>query len=663
MTTRGFVAIWAAVAVLAGAGVGLGEEAAEPKKEESAAAKPREEPLKVEAPERVLVTATRLETPYEQVGSSFTVVTRQEIEQKKPSTVVDLLRGVPGLDVVQAGGPGGQASVFMRGAKSEHTLVLIDGVEMNDPITPGRSFDWSHLTPDNVERIEVIRGPQSTLYGSDAIGGVINIITRKGKGRPSVTLTGEAGSRHTFRESLSILGSTPVFNYAISTARLDTDGISAADRRDGNHERDGYRNNTCSMRLGLKAAENFDVDLIVRCIRDKAEIDNFGGPGGDDPNYTTEAEQLFVRAQGRLKLLDGFWEQKFGVSYSDHYRTTRNNPDAAHPKDLERSSYDGQVVRFDWQHNLRLHETNTLTVGLETEEESGKSSYHSDGMFGPFDSTFPRETARTSGVYVQDQIALFDRFFATVGFRVDDHERFGSAFTYRVAPTFVIRETGTRIKGSVGTGFKAPTLFQLYAPFYGNPALQPEKSKGCDFGIEQDLFGRLLTLDATCFRNRFTNLIDYVPVGWSGSYQNVGQAETKGVELGATLRPSDEFTLRASCTHTRTEDMATGMELLRRPRHKASIEANYRLLRTTNINLSANYVGPRKDLFFDNATFTSSRVTLHSYVLVNLAVTHDVSKNLQVYGRVENLLNDRYQEVKGYGTPGIGFFAGFRATF
>ena len=642
MTARRLVAI----AALALCGTGLPAALAEEEKQDTG-----EQPKD----ERVVVTATRVETPYEQVGSSVTVITRQEIERRRQPTVIDVLRGVPGLDVVQAGPRGGQASVFIRGAKSEHTLVLIDGVEMHDPITPGRSFDWAHLTTDNVERIEVLRGPQSTLYGSDAIGGVINIITRRGKGSPSLTLTTEAGSHHTFREGLSLLGATPVFNYAVAASRLDTGGVSSASRRDGNFEDDGYRNTTFSAKLGFKPAENFDVDVIARCMDTRAELDNSWGVM-DDPNYTASTEQHFLRLQGRLKLLDGRWEQRFGVSYTDHRRTTLNRPDAAHPFSFERSAYDGDIVRFDWQHTLRLHETNTLTFGFETEEETGKSRYASE--WGPSD--FPGKSARTDSFYVQDQIALGDRFFVAIGARYDDHSMFGSKWTHRVAPTYHIRETGTRLKASCGTGFKAPTLYQLYAPWgTGNPALLPEESKGCDFGIEQELFGGLLTLDATCFRNKFKNLIDYSFATWS--YLNVGEAESKGVELGATVRPTDKLFIRASYTHTRTEDKATGEELLRRPKHKAGIEANYRLLPTTNLNLSATWVGRREDV--DATAWPAARVGLHSYTLVNLAVTHDVNERVQVFGRVENLLNDRFEEVKGYGTLGIGFFVGVRATF
>ncbi|MBM4032392.1 MAG: TonB-dependent receptor [Planctomycetes bacterium] len=642
-----------AIAVLAACGTGL---PAAPAAEEPKAAE--EQPKE----ERVVITATRLETLYEQVGSSITVIARQELERRKQTTVLEVLRGVPGLDVAQAGPAGGQASVFIRGTKSEHTLVLVDGIELNDPISPARSFDWAHLTTDNVERIEVLRGPQSTLYGSDAIGGVINIITRKGKGKPSVTLTTEGGSRRTFRESLSALGATPVFNYAVSASHLRTDGVSQAARWDGNREADGYRNCTFATKLGFTPAENFEVDVITRCVDGRVDLDNFGGVLGDDPNYTSHVRQHFFRTQGRLKLFRGRWEQKFGVSYSDHERTTRNNTDPAHPFDLERSLYRGRVLKADWQHNLYLHETNTLTLGLETEEERGKSHYYSESMWGPWETRLPWRSARMNSVYVQDQISLWNRWFTTIGARLDDHEQFGSKATYRVATIYHIRETGTRLKASHGTGFKAPTLYQLYAARYGNAALQPEESKGCDIGVEQDLFGGRLTLGATCFRNKVKNLIEYDYVTWQ--YYNTG-LDARGIELTATARPLDNLTITASCTHQRSEDTETGQRFVRRPRHKASLNVNYRPIPKLNLNLGVLCVGPREDVFFDNVNWWNPprRVTLHRYVLVNAAASYDVTKNIQVFGRVENLLDRRYEEVQGYGTPGIGFFAGVRGSF
>ncbi len=618
-----------------------------------------EEPQQPEKPQRIVVTATRIETPYERVGSSVTVITRDEIERSGKTTVLELLRAVPALDVVQSGGPGGNASVFIRGAKSEHTLVLIDGIEANDPVTPGRSFDLAHLTTDNIERIEIIRGPQSTLYGSDAIGGVINIITRRGEGKPTFYISGEAGAFHTYRESVGASGTTGPFRFSVDLSRYDTDGISSADRRlPGNHEEDGYRNTTFSGRLGFAASEILDLDFVVRYTDARAELDNGGGPNMDDPNYRAWTEQLFLRGQARLELFDGFWEQIIGLSYTDHDRTTRNNTDPAHPTDLERSSYDGNIVRLDWQHNLRLHETNTLTVGFETEEEKARSRYYSQSAWGPFSSVFSRKSVRTNSCYVQDAISLWDRWFTTIGFRYDDHEVFGSQTTYRLATTYHIRETGTRLKASLGTGFKAPTLFQLYSA-YGDPTLRPEKSNGCDIGIEQDLFGGALTLGITLFRNNIRQMIDFDTATWT--YNNVAEAKTRGVEATATWRPTDAFSLLLAYTYTRTLDKAARQRLLRRPAHKASLQANYRLTKKLNLNARVIYVGRRDDMDF--STFPAARVSLDDYVVADLGATYDVNPNLQVFARVENVFDKTYEEVKGYGTRGFGAFAGFRARF
>ena len=608
--------------------------------------------------QRIVVSATRVETPYEQLGSSATVITRQDIERSQKTTVIELLRTVASIDVASSGGPGQPASVFIRGAKSEHTLVLIDGVEVNDPISPGRAFDWAHLTTDNIERIEIIRGPQSTLYGSDAIGGVINIITRKGKGRPRFTLSTEYGTYHTYRESAAVSGGTTLFNYSVSLARLDTEGVSAARRRDGNREDDAYENTTVAARFGLTPSENFGLDVFLRYSDAYAELDMAGGPGADDPNYDSDTQNFSVRTQARLGLLDGLWEQKLGVSYTDIDRRTHNDPDPTHPLDVERSSYDGEILRFDWQHNLYLHDTNTLTLGAETEEERGRSHYFSDGAWGPFTSDFRTRKARTNGYYVQDQIKLWDRFFTTVGARLDDHEKFGSETTYRIASAYLVRETGTKLKGSYGTGFKAPTLFQLYSSF-GDVNLQPEKSRGWDVGVEQKLCNDRVTLGATYFHNDFTNLIDYNNATWK--YENIGKARTRGVELAATVQPTDPLTLRGTYTYTHAEDVETGFDLLRRAKSKVGLDASYRLTEKARLNAGLAYIGKRKDLDF--GTFPAARVSLESYVLVNVGASYDVTKHLTVFGRLENLFNEKYEEVKGYGTPGFGAFTGVRVTF
>lgn len=617
----------------------------------------KEEPQGVTPLEEVVVTATRLETPTRQIGSSITVVTGEEIEQKQKVSVLEVLRSVPALDVVQSGGPGNQTSVFIRGAKSEHTLVLLDGVEMNDPSSTSRGFNFANLTTENIERIEIIRGPQSTLYGSDAIGGVINIITKKGKGKPSGFVSAEGGSFNTFIEKAGVSGAGKRINYSLGVSRWDTDGISAAGEEYGNEEEDGYANTSVSARLGIIPTEIFDLDSVVRFINSETDLDNSGGIGGDDPNYTQEWEQLFFRTQGRLYLLDGLWEQKLGFSLTHHDSELRNDTDADHPHDLMLGSYEGQMVKFDWQHNLYLHETNTLTLGAETEEEKMESDYYSESLFGLYTSTFEEKSVRTNGFYLQDQLTFRDSWFTTLGARVDDHEEYGTETTYRITSAYLTRTTGTRFKGSYGTGFKAPTLFQLYSPQYGNQDLDPEESTGWDIGVEQSLFDNTLTLGATYFSNQFEDLID---IDYSTfRYFNIEEAESDGVEVFAQLRPNQDLSVRINYTYTDTEDRTTDEELLRRPQDKLGLDVNYRFLERGNVNVGLVYVGHRDDI--DPVSY--SRTEMDAYTLVNLAALYQVSENITIFGRIENLFDEDYEEVLGYGTPDRSGFAGIKLTF
>ena len=606
----------------------------------------------------VVVSATKLETPSKEVASSLTVIPRAKIERMQNRSVTDVLRTVPGVDIAGSGGPGQPTSVFLRGAKSEHTLVLIDGVEMNDPISPGRSFNFANLTTDNIERIEVLRGPQSTLYGSDAIGGVINIITKKGKGKPGGFVSAEGGSFSTWRERAHASGSYKWLDYSLGFSRLDTDGISAADEDAGNDEEDGYGNTSLSARLGITPTEMFNVDTLLRYTDALVDLDNSGGLGGEDPNHESDQEELFLRTEAQLSLLDELWEQELGVSLTDYERDIRNDTDLMHPDSLSQSDYDGRIVQFDWQHNLYLHETNTLTLGLETEEERGEYSFFSESAWGTTSTTFDEETARTNSAYIQDQIRLADSFFTTLGARLDDHEDFGSETTYRIAPAYLFQETGTKIKASYGTGFKAPSLYQLFSQ-YGDEDLAPEESTGWDVGVEQYLMEDKLTLGATYFGNEFDDLIEFN--SGTSSFRNVAEAESSGVELSADYRPIEELTTGLSYTYTDTEDETTGKELLRRAENKVGFNIGYDVLENWNVSMEIAYVGERDDN--DYSTWPASRIELDDYVLVDVASSYKLTENTELFGRVENLFDEDYQEVKGYGTPGFGAYGGVKILF
>jgi vitamin B12 transporter len=613
------------------------------------------EPLeRVEGPE-VVVTANRLETPPENVGSSQTVITREQLERLQKVTIFEALQNVPGLDVSRSGGAGSPASIFIRGANSGQTLVLIDGVEVNDPSSTTRTFNFADLTTDNVERVEIVRGPQSTLYGSDAIGGVINIITRTGEGPPSLSLSLEGGSFNSWSGRLWSGGGGEKVNYSLGMSRQSTDGISAAAESQGNTEKDGYENNTVSARVGFTPTDNFGVNVIARYVDSSTDLDNFGGAWGDDPNHLGDQTHLVFRTEAELALADDRYQQKLGVSITDIDREFRNDFDEAHPAERSESAFKGSMLKIDWQHNVHLGEDNTLTLGLETEEEKGESYSYSESEYGPFTSVFPEESVRNNGYFLQDSIAVADRWFTTLGIRLDDHERFGSEVTWRVTSAYLVPDAGTTVRGSVGTGFKAPSLYQLFSE-YGSVELQPEESLGWDVGLEQAFSGGHGSAGLTWFSNTFDNLLDFDPVNFV--YQNIAEASTQGLELFATMHLARNIDLGATYTYTDTEDEATGQDLLRRARHKGGINANYAFLERGNLNLDLLYVGSRYDNDF--STWPVSVVELDAYVLVNLAGSWDFGEHWKLFGRLENLLDEEYETVRGYGTPGIGGYLGLK---
>lgn len=612
----------------------------------------------------IVVTATRLETPAREIASSVTVLTREKLEQSKKATVIEALQEVLGVSIIQNGPPGAAASVFIRGANSEHTLILMDGVELNDPISPSRSFDLAHLTLDNVERIEILRGPQSTLYGSDALGGVVNIITKKGQGKPKFSLSSVAGSYGTIITSAGINGSTKRMQYSLGTSYFRSDGFSAASANyEGNEEKDGYRNLTIWGRLGFRLSDNLDVDLILRTLNTQIDIDNAGGAQGDDPNNVQDYNALFIKAEIRNLMLNNRWELKLGLSLVDYDRQHENPTDEAHLLDSDNGFFKSKLFKIDWQNNFFLHETNTFTLGIDYQREQGESEYNSDGIWGPFSSIFPSRRAHVTGFYLQDQIRLANQFFATVGLRLDDHSQFGSALTYRFAPAFFIEATQTKFRATYGTAFKSPSLYQLYAPGtllgpIGNAELNPEKSIGWDIGVEQQLLGEKVLLAVTYFYNDYKDLINF---DFLQGYINIGKAESKGTEILIQARPFDDMSFNATYTRTEAKDKDTDTDLLRRPKQKFSASLNYNFQKKANINLTFIRIGEQDDMDF--STWPSTRLTLPSYSLLNAAVSFNFTSNFQIFFRMDNIFNEEYEMVKGYGTPGFSVYGGVNLTF
>lgn len=611
----------------------------------------------------IVVTATRLETPEKKVGSSVTVITAEELVRTGKTFVFDALEAVLGLAPLRNGGPGASTSLFIRGAASEHTLILLDGVELNDPVNPGRSYDLAHLSLSQVDRIEVLRGPQGLLYGSDALGGVVNIITRAGRGRPRLVLASSADTLGTLTADAAFSGSGERADYSLALFHERTSGVSAASTSyAGNEEKDGYRHFSLDARVGFSPRPTTRFALTVRGASARTELDNFGGPGGDDPNSRQEYGSIHVRAHARDLSRGGRWERALSLSWTGARREYDNPFDELHPQDREEGLYASGLLKLDWQNDLFLHPSHTLTAGLELEEERGHSRYAYESAWGPGESLFPSARAATAGLYLLDHWEVRDRFFVTAGVRAESHTRSGAALTFRVAPSFVIPGTGTRLKASLGTGFKSPSLYQLFAPAtswgpVGNPDLRPERVTGFDAGVEQRFAADRIVLGLTWFWSGFRDLVDF---DFASGYVNVGRARTTGLEASAEARPAEGIRLSASYARLSARDLDAGTDLPRRPRDRFAATAQARLFGRVDLAVAGQWVGRRPDLDFSAVPYQT--IVLDGYALLDVSLAVPLGPGLELFVRAANILDERYEAVWGYGVPGRTFRTGFRLS-
>jgi vitamin B12 transporter len=579
----------------------------------------------------IVATASRWEEPAEVVPQDMTVITQAEIKKKGVPFVVDLLRTQPDLQVVQNGGPGTQATLLMRGGGSNQVLVLIDGFKLNSPSVGAADLSW--LLSNDIERIEIVKGPQSTLYGSEAMAGVINIITKKGAGKLKADLSAEGGSFYTVKLGGNVSGGTDRLNYRISSTWFDTDGIPIA--RDGSVP-NGYTNRSVSARLGANPTDYSSIELNFRYANDRTELDNyeFGVGPVDTRDYIQKRENYLLALTGRIFPWEKY-EQSISLSvFHDDLRatdpvTTYNNYRIRNTTEI-----------IDWQHILHLKPL-TLTCGLTFRDEAA----HNEDTFN--------DSINNWAGYLNAKVELLDdTLILNAGVRDDAHSMFGNAVTFRTGLLYHIRPVGMRFKANVGTGFRAPSLNELYYPFYGNPGLQPEKSTGYDIGLEKDLFDKKLVLGATWFWQRYHNLIQ--TNFYTYMADNIGNALTEGVELKATAQVLDNLKLNAAYTWLEAVNKDTGAFLTLRPRHKFTSTVDYTI---ANLNVIGEYqyVYRRHDNSLDR--------DMGGYSLVNLKGTYTVLKNLALYVRIDNLFDKKYEEAAGYGTPGLSAFGGVKVTF
>ena len=605
--------------------------------------------------ESIVVVATRVATPIAQVASSVSVITAADIEARQQRSLPDVLRNVPGVNIVQTGGAGGQTSLFLRGSNASHTKVLVDGMDIGDPATPSGAADISKFLSGDIARVEVLRGPQGALYGSDAIGGVVNIVTTAGEGPLKLSGSAEGGSFDTFNQSASASGSSGGVSYAVSLQHVHAGAtpvtpinlLPPGQRRND----DFYDNFTATTKLGFDLADNFDIGFTGRYLNSLGKIT------GDAFDFVTFASfpsptrtristvQYQSRATAHLVLWDGRFDQTLGLAYGSTITATQD-PDNGDSRAI------GDRVKLDWQGNVIVTDGQTLVLGAE----HARDALHPGLSFG-----FPNPLSRginTNAGYAALQSDFGRGIYNSISIRYDDNSRFGDRTTWRVAPVWAIEDTGTRLKASAGTGFKAPSLQQLYGTFGGNALLKPETSFGYDVGVEQSLLDGALSGGVTWFHNDIKNLIVSGPAP-TFTLANIGRARTQGVESFIRWKALDTLNLGLDYTYTDAIDAGTKLALLRRPRHKISATGDWQATDDLLLNTTLLYVGPQID---GNRDFSIPRLKQDGTVTMDLAASYRLTEQFSLFGRIENLFDTSYQSPEGFLRPGIGAYAGIKAN-
>jgi vitamin B12 transporter len=601
---------------------------------------PTASPVEAQA-EEIIVSATRFDIPLDQSPASVSVITSEDIEQKQIERVSNALREVPGLSVVQTGTPGQLTSVFTRGLPSEDTQILLDGIPINQGLSG--AFNFADLTTDNIDRIEVARGPQSTLYGPRALAGVIQIFTKRGDGPPGITLSAEGGSYDTFRETLESGGKVDQFDYSIGASRLDTDNA-----RPNNQ----YRNTAAIADVGWSPNDELRIGcLFTYSLSDTGNPNTIFDPKPID-NFLTE--RWLIAPHVDLHI-DDWWEHKFIFSY-DHERQL-NDPNQDGFVGPTRALFERTTI--DYQNDLHPTSWLTLTSGFfYNRVNAGQERPFVSQAFGPQPTFISDHTQEVAG-FLQGTVNIGNFIFVSGG-RLDHFNQFGDVWTYRFAGSYKIDKTNTTLHSSVATGFSPPSSQDKI--FGNNFGLKPEKDFGWDIGVEQRLWENRVTVGATYFHNDLSNVI-----GFNGLFKtlNLGAARTQGLETELRAQPIADLVLTASYTYLDAEKTSSadisqpqGARLPRRPRNEVYVSGSYLWWKRLRTTIEAKFVNAREELNFGGPNFD-----IEDYSFVNIAAEYQVNAHLSIFGRVDNLTNEHYAEVFGFPALGRAAYGGVKLRF
>jgi vitamin B12 transporter len=630
---------------------------------------PAQEPTDTFALNPVVVTATRAPRPAADVPVLVTVLRGEELQARGISTVFEALRGVPGASVVQVGAFGGQTSLFLRGGQSNYVKVLVDGVPVNQP---GGAFDFANLRTDNVDRIEVLRGPASVLYGSEAVTGVVQIFTRRAGGPGTGEMSLSGGTYGTLDWHTLVSGGNQKVGYSFGVSRLTSDGVYAFNN--------DYHNTLGSALVRLAPAPGTDATLTVRYHDNTFHFPTNGAGKAQDLNqYNYGSGPTLGLDAGHY--LTPHLEARVLLTTNDADLGFDNQPDSPADSNVFHSLDRFRRSSADLRANLHLPAASVVTVGAAYELEQDRSTNTCASAFGDC-TTPPVDTSRWNhAVYAQVVTDAARRISLVAGVRLDDNQWFGTYATYRGGAVYRLT-AGTRVRATVGSSFREPTFYENFATGFstGNPDLKPERGHSWEIGFDHAVARGHAKFSGTYFDQRFDNMIDYNPSAFppTTNYDNIVGVTANGVELGMRAVPG-AVSLGMSYTYVHTDvtnpgfdttsgaTLAPGRALLRRPRHSARLDVDYRVRDRGTASLAVTYVGDRQDQDF--ATYPFPRVTLPAYTRVDLAGEFHLLRprgsapGLAASVRIENLFDAAYEEVKHFGARGRTLLIGARLRF
>lgn len=597
--------------------------------------------------QEIFVTGLAVPTTSSKAGIGINTITQEQIQAVNPSTFDEILRYVPGL-VIKQNAAGKLTSLSMRGGNSGSTMILLDGIPLNDAAGISNDIDLSSIPVDNIEKIEIVKGPLSASLGASAINGAINIITKKGGEKPvqaSAQIQSSLLSQY-YTGNASIYGSKDIIDYRINGSYLYDENVSAAAYKYGNTENDPDAMGHFSAYLGIKPNDNSKTSFYIDYVNRTSDLDNGGGANNDNIDYLQKTKRVSTAFKTSY-LYDDIWEPSLNISYVYQNRIYGSSSQI---KNNINDIFDGQTLTADFQNNIYIIDEFTLTAGL---------NYEYSQIYSRSSVLESNKNRNSYAGYVQGTINLFDSWTTIIAFRGLQDDNMEFAPLYRISSTYDIKKIDLQIKAAAGNGALSPSLYQLYDPSFGNNTLKMQRSFAYEVGFTNGLFNKIVTYGLSWFDNYYNNMIIY------GSYiddnnkiktgfYNETKTHTRGIEAEINIKPVKYINFGSTYTYLQTFNV-DGNPLARRPEHQVSAYINIIPIENLKINIGLIYNGESAATIYEKSSINDD------YFLLNANISYDINDNIQIYLKGTNLTNTEYEEIYGYGTKGIEIFAGLKA--